>query len=134
MTKQGFTYIEVMITLAIMAVLFVPMMRLFSYGVSSSAVTGETITAVSLGRWEMERVKNLGLGTAQIAALGDVWTPPQDDPPMQMDNTKWRIFRHVSGSDPLEVQVEVYLEGNKKPLATLTTLLTDSVWVKPKGV
>jgi len=134
MTKKGFTYIEVMITLAVLAVLFVPMMRLFSYGVGSSAITGEMITAVSLARWEMERVKNLNIATAGMQALGEVWTPAKDDPPLEMDNTKWRIVRRVSGGDPLQVMVDVYLDGNmKKPVASLVTLLTDSVWVKERG-
>lgn len=134
MKTTAFTYIEVMITLAVVAILFVPMMRMFSYGVGSSAITGEMITATNLARWEMERVKNLNIATAQMQALGEVWTPAKDDPPLEIDNTKWRIVRRVSGGDPLEVMVDVYLDNNmKKPVASLVTLLTDSVWVKEKG-
>lgn len=133
--QRGFTYIEVMITLAIVAVLFIPMMRLFSNGLISSSISGEVITATSLARWEMERVKNLSLTTAQIKAEGDIWTPPMESDPLEVDKTRWRIHRRISGDSPLSVKVDVFQAENLKvPVATLETLLEDSVWVEERKI
>ena len=59
--QKGFTYIELLITLAIIAVLFVPMMQLFSHSLYSTGVSQGLITAVNLAKWEMERTKNLNI-------------------------------------------------------------------------
>lgn len=123
-----------MITLAIMAVLFIPMMRLFSHGLYSATISGEMITAVNLGRWEMEMVRNLNLTKEQLRTLGSLWIPELKEPPLEINNSRWRILRNVkTESNPLQVDVEVYLEGDlKKPVVILTTLLEDSIWVEGK--
>ena len=64
--KKGFTYIELLITLAIFAVLFVPIMQLFTHVISSSAESQDLITAVNLAKWGMEKTKNLNLTTTQL--------------------------------------------------------------------
>ena len=133
--KAAFTYIEVLITLAMLGVLFVPMMQLFSHGLSSPAVSSDAITACHLARWEMERVKNLNLTTSQMKKQGDLWIPVLEELPLPMNNTKWRIRRHINlESDPLEVSVEVFRADNlQKPLASLVTLIGDSIWTEVKG-
>lgn len=133
-SRAAFTYIEILIALAVVAVLFVPMMQLFSYGLYSSTVSGGKITAVNLARWEMEKVKNLSITKAQLKQEGDVWTPALNEPPFEINKAKWRVFRHIkAGSDPLEVGVEVYSSDNlKEPVASLVTLIEDTVWINPK--
>lgn len=134
MRFKGFTYIEVLITLAVVAILFIPMMQLFSHGLYSATVSSDMITAVNLGRWEMERLRNLNFTKSQLKAQGDVWTPKLEEAPLEINKIKWRIFRHIKpDSDPLEISVEVFTADNlKKPLASLVTLIEDSIWLEPK--
>ena len=133
--KQGFTYIEILIALTVMAVLFIPMMQLFSYSLYSATVSGDMITAVNLSRLEMEKVKNLNLSKLQLKKQGDVWTPKLEEPPLEINKAKWRILRHLKpDSDPLEVTVEAYVADNlNKPIVSLTTLIEDVIWIEPKS-
>jgi type II secretory pathway pseudopilin PulG len=136
-SSYAFTYIEVLITLAIMAVLFIPMMQLFSHSIYSTTVSGDMITAVNLARGEMEKVRNLNLTKAQLRNIGDVWTPALEEPPLEVNNkTKWRVLRRIKpGSDPLEVWVEVYRADDlKKPAVSLVTLIEDNVWLERGAV
>lgn len=132
--SRSFTYIEVLIALAVMAVLFIPMMQLFSRSLYSATISGDMITAVNLSRWEMERVKNLNITKNQLKIQGDVWTPKLEEEPLTINNAKWRILRHLKpDSDPLQVNVEVYLSDNlKKPLSTLVALIEDNIWIEKK--
>jgi len=134
--KRAFTYIEVLITLAIMAVLFIPMMRLFSHGLYSATISGETITAVNLARWEMERIRNLNVTKEQLKQEGDIWHPPLEEQPLEINGAKWRILRRLRPeSDPLEIDVEVYRADDlNKPVASLTTLFEDNLWIKEEKV
>lgn len=130
LNKQAFTYIEILITLAIIAVLFIPMMRLFSYGLYSVTISGDLITATNLARLEMEKVKNLNFTKAQLKTLGDQWDPKLEDPPLEINQAKWRVWTHIAKeSDPVEVSIRVYLADNtEKPIASLVTLVEDSIW------
>lgn len=129
--KKGFTFVEILITLAITAVFFVPMMQLFSGAVYSVAISEEKVTAVNLARWEMERVKNLNITKTGLKKAGDLWTPELSEPPFEINNNKWRVLRRIKPeSDPLEVSVEVYKsEDLKTPLASVVTLIEDNIWI-----
>lgn len=130
---RGFTYIEILIALVVVGVLFIPMLQLFSHGIYSAVISGDTITAVNLARWEMERVKNLNLTTTQLKRGGNIWTPPLDEPPIEMNRARWRIFRRINAeSSPLEVNVLVYQADklDEPPVATADTLIEDNIWVR----
>ena len=131
---RAFTYIEILITLAVMAVLFIPMMRLFTHGLFSASISGELISAVNLGRWEMERLKNLNLTKEQLKKEGDAWIPPLEEEPFEMNNAKWRIQRRINPeSDPVEVSVRVFLADDlNKPAAALDTLFEDNLWIEER--
>ncbi len=133
MTKKGFTYAEILIALAVLAVLFVPMMQLFSQSLVSSSTTGVTITALNLAKWQMERIKNLNFTIDQLKETGDTYSPPLDEPPLELNNQKWRVLTDIDlDSDPLKVKVSVFLSEklNDKPLVELVTLLEDTTWLK----
>lgn len=134
-STKSFTYIEVLITLAVVAVLFIPMMQLFSHGLYSATASGDAVTVLNLARWEMERFKNLNFTKAQLKKQGDSWTPVLEEPPLEINQGKWRILRRIKpDSEPLEVVVEVYASHNLlKPLASLATLIEDNIWKESKS-
>jgi hypothetical protein len=127
----AFTFIEILIALVVIAVLFIPMIQLFSNAIYAVTVSGEGITAVNLARWEMEKVRNLNVTKLGLKKIGDLWTPNLDEPPLEINQAKWRILRRVDlESDPLMIKVEVYREDNlKKPMASVATLVEDSIWI-----
>lgn len=127
----GFTYTEVLIALAVMAALFVPMMQMFSQTLAGSSHTGQAITSLNLAKWQMERLKNLNYNVSQIKELGGAYYPALNEPALELDGRRWRIFTEVEPeSMPLKVSVSVFADrGIKdKPLITLTTLITDTSW------
>lgn len=128
--SKGFTYIELLITLAIIAVLFIPMMQLFSHSLRATVASQDLITATNLAKWGMERVKNLNMTKAQLREVGDLIYPPLEDEPLEMNNAKWRVRRVVlKETDPLEVRVFTFLDGEPdRPVVTLVTLIEDMVW------
>lgn len=142
-SQKSFTYIELLITLAVIAVLFVPIMQLFSNLLFSAQTSQDLITAVNLAKWQMERIKNLNVSKEQLKEMGDSLYPEPDKPPLEINAAKWRIKKEiVKNSDPLEVRVSVYYDtvqnksiGNQspafledKPVVTLVTLIEDMFW------
>ena len=151
--KRAFTYIELLITLTVMGVLFVPVMQLFSHALHASGTSQELMTATSLARWEMERVKNLNVTKKRLKEIGDSVYPSLDKEPLEMNEMKWRIKREImQATDPLEVRVHVYPVRKKKkvgeeeevseelyyvedkPAVTLVTLIENMYWEEVRPV
>ena len=132
----GFTFIEILITLAVIGILFVPVMQLFSHSIYATADSLDLITATNLSKSEMERTLNMNLTKMQLKELGDQIFPPLDQPPMQVNHTLWRVRREfIEGSDPLEVRIHVYRDQNpQKDVVTLVTLIEDMMWESVKAV
>ena len=133
--RRGFTYVEILVTLTIIAILFVPMMQLFSQAMEATTGSRDLITAVSLARWEMERVRNLGSRMARVKAVGDATWPPLEEPPFSLNGETWRIDRHLKpDSEPLEITVEVRRDGvGQRPIVRLVTLMTDTAWGRERA-
>ena len=129
LTQKGFTFIELLISLAVMGIAFLPLMQMFTTGMEQIYSISEINTASLLGREAMEKIKNLNFTEAQFKTSGDVWEPPLDKPPLSVNGRKWRIARKIDKySKPLEVRIQVYSEPmNKvsKPAVEFVTLFAD---------
>ena len=119
---NGFTYIELIVTLAIIAICFVPLTRMFSKNIQETVYLGNLVTAMGLGRQEIERIKNLALTEEQIKAIGDIHYPK-----IMMNDASWYVERHIrEDADPLEIRVKIYLENEfEEPIVELVTLFED---------
>ena len=135
-TEAGFTFIEILMTLAVIAVLFVPVMQLFSNALISTNVNLESITAMNLAQSEMEHTINLNLTKAQLLKIGSQVFPPEDQKPTEMNHEFWRVKREIMpDTDPLEVRISVYKDGEPdRTLVTLVTLVEDLMWDSVKTV
>ena len=148
---RGFTFIELLITLAVIAICFLPLMQMFSVSLEQVYVTNDLTTARYLVQEGMEKVKNLGFTEAQLEAIGDIWEPALDKPPLELNDRYWRTLRKiVKGTDPLEIRIQVYqiqrsevrgqksevrsqrseVRGQKseKPVVEVVTLVEDLDW------
>lgn len=132
----GFTFIELLMTLAIIAICFLPLMRMFSAALEASYSSNDLTIARYLAQEGMEKVKNLGFTESQLRALGDIWEPPLTEKPFEINKRKWRTLRKiVPESDPLQVQIQVHLvsglqaiKDSDKPFVELVTLIEDLDW------
>jgi prepilin-type N-terminal cleavage/methylation domain-containing protein len=127
---SGFTFIEILITLTVIALLFVPVMQLFSNSLYSTGENLDRITAMNLAQSEMERTINLNMTKVQLKKDGTKIFPPPSGPPYAINKGFWRVQREVVGdSDPVEVRIKVFKDGQPdKMLVTLTTLVEDMMW------
>ncbi|HPS20626.1 MAG TPA: prepilin-type N-terminal cleavage/methylation domain-containing protein [Candidatus Omnitrophota bacterium] len=135
--SEGFTFIELLITLAVIAICFIPLMNMFSVSLEQVTVSEDIISARFLLQEGMERLKNLGFTEAQIKAAGDVWFPELEKEPYLLNGKRWRMLRQViKNTDPLEVHIYVYEARshgggfvlNDKPVAEAATLIEDLDW------
>ena len=135
-SESGFTFIEILITLTVIALLFVPVMQLFSNSVYSTSQNLERITAMNLVQSEMERTINLNLTKEQIKKIGTQIFPPLDQPPYLINKMHWRVQREImEDTDPLEVRIKVFKDGEaERPMIILVTLIEDMMWDQVKTV
>ncbi len=125
--SAGFTYIEMLIALAVVACCFVPMLEMYARSVSEVKHYADIGTAMNLAREGMEKLQNMHISESQLAALGDTWDPPLPEKPIELNHQAWRLKRIVErGTRPLEVHVQVFYELNhEKPMLDITTLFAD---------
>ncbi len=134
--QRGFTFIEILITLTVIGLLFVPVMQLFSNSLYSTSENLDRITSMNLAQSEMERTINLNMTKEQIKKIGAQIFPPLGEPPFELNKSFWRVQREVvEDSDPLEIRVKVFKDGQPdKVLITLVTLIEDMMWDQVKTV
>src|SRR3989338_5701241 len=100
--KHGFTYLEMLAVVTIVALCFVPLLRMFAQSVDEVLQYSELGTAVQLGRDQMEHVRNLRMSEDQMMNRGEVWIPSEKEPPQIVNKIKWRIKREpVSGTNQI---------------------------------
>ena len=126
--EKGFTYIEMLITVVLMSICFVPIMTLFRTAVIGAASTQELVVGLNLARQEMEKVRNLNYTEERLREIGEVTYPAPGEEPLRLSGMDWRITRKIKkDSDPLELSVIVYKidRGKEETIAELVTLLED---------
>lgn len=138
-TKNGFTLVEMLVSLAIMAIFFTAIFSLFRVVLRNSAVSEARTTAVGIANQQLEMIRNL---TYDEVATTDGW--PQGDIPSEqvqiIDNINYTIKTEVSfyddpydglvlgsdslGSDYKKVKVEVSWDkhGTGKPVMIYTDI------------
>lgn len=125
--RRGFTYIEMLVVVALIALCFVPLLQMFTESVNEVRQYSTIGTALQLGREAMEAVKNLRLTETQIEAQGTVWSPDPKAPPLIVNGEEWKVKRSVvAHTDPLEIHVEIFLGADlKRPVLEFVTLIED---------
>ena len=116
--ERGFTFVEILVALLVLAVAIVPLMQLYARAMEEVLYIDDLRTALDLAREEVEKAKNLALTEEQIKQLGAIVSPP-----IWLNQGVWYTVRLVNATaSPLELQVLVYrheLEG--MPLISLVT-------------
>ena len=125
--KSGFTYIEMLVVISLLALCFVPLLQMFAQSMDEVSQYSDLGTAIQLGRESMEAIKNLRYTEDQIESQGTVWSPPENEPPMDINGKQWRVKRTiVENTNPLEVHVEVFRSQDPThAIIELVTLLED---------
>lgn len=121
MNRAGFTFVEILLTLVILAVSSVPLMQLFSTAVEQAGTVDEIRAALDLSREEIEKIKNLALTEKQIKELGNVVSPP-----ILLNRTVWFTARVVDPEkEPLTVTVYVFRDSlATRPIVSLVTVIS----------
>ena len=102
--QAGFTFVEVLITLLVLAIAVTPLLQLYAAATEQVSYTDDLRTALDLAREEVEKVKNLALSEQQIKELGNVVSPP-----IFLNKGVWYTVRLVNPTaSPLELQVLIY--------------------------
>lgn len=109
--SRGFTFIELLLTLVVIAISAIPLMQMFATAVEQAGTTDEFRTALDLAREEVEKVKNLALTEDQIKALGNVVSPP-----VVLNRTVWFAVRVVDPeAKPLKFTVFIFRDSLSTP-------------------
>lgn len=127
---KSFTFVEILITLFFIGVVFFPVMQLFS----SSLIVGEEsqakLIALNLAQSQMEKIRNLKFSKEEWADKSSVY-PSLSEPPLVLSGISFRIYTEVERREgPFKVIVRVKKEGEDKPIVVLYTLLEDQLWEK----
>ena len=118
--QEGFTFVEILITLLILAIAVTPLMQMYSTAVEQVSYTDDLRTALDLAREEVEKAKNLALTEEQIKQIGTIVSPP-----LQLNRAIWYTVRLVNPTaSPLELQVLVYRNDlYSSPFVSLVTII-----------
>ena len=128
--EKGFTYIELLIALIIIGVCLIPVMRMFSTSLEQENATDDIMTALMVGRINMESLKNLNFTKSQILEIGRIYNPPLEEPALELNKMKWRALREpIKGTDPLEIHIKVFKADKlDKSVLEFVTLYEDLEW------
>ena len=126
MRRGGYTFIELIAAIALIAIVFVPMMEMFHQGLVNMREAGVRRTAIDLAGEELALLEMADLTVEQMAREGSRSRPVQ-----VIDNSPWAVrweFRFVDHQPPLEIRIKVYRQGRtEKPEFELVTFKAETV-------
>ncbi|MDD4956931.1 MAG: type II secretion system protein [Candidatus Omnitrophica bacterium] len=114
-TRSGFSLVEVVIALAVIAIAFVPLIEVYSVPFASLRATGEQTTAKYLAMLHLEMAKNRGDKEAIYnSGAGGYVFPAIGIPPESLNDNRWRtqflVSLPVGGvDDVVMIEAKVYL-------------------------
>jgi len=137
-SKKGFTLIEVITTLIIIAVAFLPLMRMYTAALEQVEHAGNLMIGSYLAKMYMEKVRNIAVTKERLLATGNTIEPGIGSPPLELNSRYWRIAKEVRSmaSGPVEVTVKLYVVRKdlpymdrsflkEEPLLEISTLVED---------
>ena len=125
--RKGFTFIELLITLILIGICFLPLMNMFSVSLQQNNQTSDLTIARYLAQEGMEKMKNRHLTVSQLKQSGDVWEPSLTEAPLMVDGKSWRVLRKLFVAEPLELRIQVFrvddrlIKISAKPVVELVT-------------
>lgn len=113
----GFSFVEVLITIVLVGVAFMPMMQLFAVGMASMQEAKQYDTAVYYAEEEMERLALAGEDISVLRTAGPVERNP---------DAGWRVQRICKPeTQPLEIRIKVFRQGYEKSIYELVTFKSE---------
>lgn len=101
---EGYTFIELLIAVTILALITAPLLALFATGFTAIRSAGEQTAAVNIGRAAMESVKAKGYAAAFEYYVGAGRSPTHESLPQGSGN-----FRLVTEVKPLSPETGPFL-------------------------
>lgn len=141
-TAAAFTLVELIMTVALVAILAVPIGGLVVETVKGSALADDTLVAMNLARYEQERIAFLGFAnTVSWCSVppgnlppSESWCPGIVNPSSPYGLGPLQVTRRVDPQTPTDgsssaemkrITVKVFRSGQAAPVATLTTYLAN---------
>ena len=121
--KKGFTLIELIMTIVVIAIIAIPLALLVMEHLSSTLRSEDYTMAVNLARFEMENIKNLNYANIVSGSFPNYQG-------YSFDITRTISFAQGSGATPESlklVQVDVNRSGSAAILFTLKTYIAQNV-------
>ena len=121
--KQGFTLIEMIMTIVIVGIVSIPLSLMIFQQVQATFYAEDMATALNLGRYEMERVDNLPFNSVSSATMNNY---------LGFGYDVVRTVSFVSGGALTteamkKVIVEVKKTGTAEVVITLSTYVTKNI-------
>jgi len=114
---QGFTFIEVIVSLLIMVVALVPMMDLFAAGRENYGRAGETTTAINLAQEKLEELKDMK--ASLITANPSSWISFSEAPSYRYQVEVTRV-NNMLQLYKVEVRVQYVFSGEERVVSLST--------------
>ena len=114
--ENGFTLLEVLVAVFILAVVLTPMIAYFGRNLNKVAEVRSASIALNLAKEGMERVR-----TGELSECPDSYDKP-------VDESTWQITYECSdlGTSLIKVTVKVFKGSATDPLAELVTIVESS--------